>query len=140
MVDNVAQQINTLRTELEQHNYRYYVLDDPTVPDAEYDRLMQELRELEATHPELITPDSPSQRVGAEPLAAFAEVIHNVPMLSLDNAFSDDSVRNFDRRIREHLEVEHIDYSAEPKLDGLAVSLRYENGSLVRGATRGDGT
>ena len=139
MTTRAEQRISQLKAELEQHNYRYYVLDDPTVPDAEYDRLMRELRDLEAAHPDLITPDSPSQRVGAEPLAAFAEVIHSVPMLSLDNAFSDDSVQNFDRRIREHLEVEQVTYSAEPKLDGLAVSLRYENGRLVRSATRGDG-
>ena len=140
MADTPAQRIDALRAELEQHNYRYYVLDDPSIPDAEYDRLMRELRELETAHPELVTPDSPTQRVGAEPLAAFAEVIHSVPMLSLDNAFSDEDVRQFDRRIREHLEVEQVEYSAEPKLDGLAVSLRYENGRLVRGATRGDGT
>ncbi|MEZ5593990.1 MAG: NAD-dependent DNA ligase LigA [Gammaproteobacteria bacterium] len=136
----VEQRIDALRSAINQHNYRYYVLDDPAVPDAEYDRLMRELRELESAHPDLISPDSPTQRVGAEPLAAFAEVTHSVPMLSLDNAFSDDELQSFDRRVREHLEVEQISYSAEPKLDGLAVSLRYENGVLVRGATRGDGT
>ncbi len=116
------------------------MLDDPEIPDAEYDRLLRELQALEAEHPELITPDSPTQRVGAQPLAAFGEVRHEVPMLSLDNAFDDDELTDFDRRARERLKVERIDYTAEPKLDGLAVSLLYENGVLVRGATRGDGT
>jgi len=137
--DAAKLRIETLRRAIEQHNYRYYVLDDPSIPDAEYDRLLRELRELEAAHPELISPDSPTQRVGATPLAAFAEVVHSVPMLSLDNAFSDAELEAFDRRLREHLEVDQIEYSAEPKLDGLAVSLRYENGVLARAATRGDG-
>ncbi|HEY3858144.1 MAG TPA: NAD-dependent DNA ligase LigA [Gammaproteobacteria bacterium] len=132
--------IQTLRTELRHHNHRYYVLDDPEVPDAEYDKLMRELQTLEAEHPELITPDSPTQRVGAAPLAAFDEVRHAVPMLSLGNAFEAQDVQEFDQRIRERLEVEAVDYTAEPKLDGLAISLRYEDGKLVRGATRGDGT
>ncbi|MFO1352522.1 MAG: NAD-dependent DNA ligase LigA [Gammaproteobacteria bacterium] len=128
-----------LRRAIAEHNYRYYVLDDPTVPDAEYDRLMRELQALEAAHPELVSADSPTQRVGAEPASAFAEVVHVSPMLSLDNAFADADITDFDRRIREHLEVESVEYSAEPKLDGLAVSLRYERGVLARGATRGDG-
>jgi DNA ligase (NAD+) len=141
MPKEAAQQhIETLRKALEQHNYRYYVLDDPGIPDVEYDHLMQELRDLEAAHPELMSSDSPTQRVGAAPLAAFTEVTHSVPMLSLDNAFSDEDVQAFDRRLREHLEVDQISYSAEPKLDGLAVSLRYEQGVLVRAATRGDGS
>ena len=131
--------IEQLRAEIEQHNYYYHVLDDPRIPDVAYDRLMLELRELEQQYPQLITSDSPTQRVGAQPLSAFGEVVHSVPMLSLDNAFADDNVIDFDRRIREHLEVDAVDYAAEPKLDGLAVSLRYENGVLVRGATRGDG-
>jgi len=129
-----------LRGQIQHHNHRYYVLDDPEVPDSEYDRLMRELAALEGEHPELVTPDSPSQRVGAAPLKAFGEVRHAVPMLSLDNAFSDDDVRDFDRRVREKLELGTVGYVAEPKLDGLAISLVYERGSLARGATRGDGT
>ncbi|HEY4127540.1 MAG TPA: NAD-dependent DNA ligase LigA [Gammaproteobacteria bacterium] len=132
--------IQTLRTELRHHNHRYYVLDDPEVPDAEYDKLMRELQALEAEHPELITADSPTQRVGAAPLDAFDEVRHTVPMLSLVNAFEGQDVQEFDQRIRERLEVKEVDYTAEPKLDGLAISLRYEDGKLVRGATRGDGS
>lgn len=132
--------LRTLREQLRHHNYRYYVLDDPEVPDAEYDRLMRDLQALEKEHPELVTPDSPSQRVGAAPLAAFEEVRHAMPMLSLENAFEPEDVQEFDRRIRERLEVASVDYTAEPKLDGLAISLRYEQGVLVRGATRGDGS
>src|SRR5512144_811904 len=125
--------------QIEWHNYRYYVLDDPVIPDAEYDRLMGELRTLERDYPELVTPDSPTQRVGAAPLAAFAQVHHELPMLSLDNAFSEAEVVDFDRRVCERLRTGRVDYVAEPKLDGLAVSLRYEDGRLVCGATRGDG-
>lgn len=136
----IKQRLEQLRSEIRGHNYRYYVLDEPSVPDAEYDRLLRELTTLEQQHPELITPDSPSQRVGAEPLKAFGEVSHLVPMLSLDNAFTPQEVYDFDRRLRERLAVDSIDYVAEPKLDGLAVSLLYEDGVLVRGATRGDGT
>jgi len=129
-----------LKETLERYNYRYHALDDPEVPDAEYDRLMLELRALETRHPELLTPDSPTQRVGAAPVAAFGAVKHRVAMLSLDNAFSEEEVRDFDRRIRERLDRDApIRYSAEPKLDGLAVSARYENGVYVQGATRGDG-
>jgi DNA ligase (NAD+) len=129
-----------LRGLLDQYNYRYHALDDPEVPDAEYDRLMLELRALETQHPQLLTPDSPTQRVGAAPVAAFGTVKHRLAMLSLDNAFSDAEVRDFDRRIRERLDLQGpIRYSAEPKLDGLAVSARYENGAYVQAATRGDG-
>jgi DNA ligase (NAD+) len=129
-----------LRELLDRYNYRYHALDDPEVPDAEYDRLMVELRTLETEHPELLTPDSPTQRVGAAPAAAFGAVKHRVAMLSLDNAFSDEEVRDFDRRIRERLKRQApIRYSAEPKLDGLAISARYESGVYVQGATRGDG-
>lgn len=135
----IQQTIARLRDEINHHNYRYYVLDEPQVPDAEYDRLMRELQALESQAPELITPDSPTQRVGAVPLSGFDEVAHSVPMLSLDNAFSDEDVLAFDQRVRERLECDDVVYSAEPKLDGLAVSLRYEDGLLVRGATRGDG-
>ncbi len=129
-----------LRELLHRYNYRYHALDDPEVPDAEYDRLMLELRALETQYPQLLTGDSPTQRVGAAPVAAFGAVKHRVAMLSLDNAFSDQEVRDFDRRIHERLaDSEPIRYSAEPKLDGLAVSARYENGVYVQGATRGDG-
>jgi DNA ligase (NAD+) len=130
-----------LRAEIARHNYSYYVLDDPRVPDAEYDRLLVELRRLEEAFPDLVTPDSPTQRVGGEPVKSFGAVVHRLPMLSLDNAFSDEEVRAFDRRVRERLGRDaDVDYSAEPKLDGLAVSLRYEAGLLVQAATRGDGT
>jgi DNA ligase (NAD+) len=135
-----ARRAAELRETLERYNYRYHALDDPEVPDAEYDKLMLELRALEAQHPELLTPDSPTQRVGAAPVAAFGVVKHRLAMLSLDNAFSEEDVRDFDRRVRERLAREEpVRYSAEPKLDGLAVSARYENGVFVQGATRGDG-
>jgi len=129
-----------LRDELNYHNYQYYVLDNPEIPDAEYDRLLRELQALEEKHPELLTVDSPTQRVGAEPLKAFNEVAHEVSMLSLNNCFNEQELADFDRRVREGLEKEKIEYVAEPKLDGLAISLLYENGVLVRGATRGDGS
>lgn len=130
-----------LRAELAEHNYRYHVLDDPTIPDAVYDQLYRELVDLETRHPELIVPESPTQRVGASPVAGFAEVRHGMPMLSLDNAFSSEDIEGFDRRVRERLESEGgIDYSAEPKLDGAAINLWYERGELTRAATRGDGT
>lgn len=125
---------------LHEHNYRYYVLDDPQISDAEYDLLLRELQDLERSYPALTTPDSPTQRVGSEPLKAFGEVKHDVRMLSLDNAFSEDELADFDRRVCESLNKVQVDYAAEPKLDGLAVSMRYEAGVLVRAATRGDGT
>jgi DNA ligase (NAD+) len=129
-----------LRDLLERYNYRYHALDDPEVPDAEYDKLMIELRALETQHPQLLLANSPTQRVGAAPVSAFGAVKHGVAMLSLDNAFGEEEVRDFDRRIRERLGAGGpVRYSAEPKLDGLAVSARYENGSFVQGATRGDG-
>jgi len=134
------QRVAALREQIRYHNYRYYVLDDPQIPDAEYDRLMRELQALEEAYPELISADSPTQRVGAQPLSAFGEVHHEVPMLSLDNAFDDDELREFDRRVRERLKQDEVDYTAEPKLDGVAVSLLFENGILVRAATRGDGS
>ncbi len=137
----VRERVAVLRREIEHHNYRYYILDDPEIPDAEWDRLLQELRHLEEGYPSLVTPDSPTQRVGATPTDEFAEVRHRIPMLSLDNAFSGDDLRNFDRRVRERLGIDsQVDYSAEPKLDGLAISVTYEQGVLVRAATRGDGT
>jgi len=130
----------TLAREIEQHNYLYYVLDAPTVSDAEYDRLFRELVDLETRHPALARPDSPTQRVGAAPAAAFDTVTHRVPMLSLNNAFADDEVEAFDRRVREALGVTEVAYAVEPKFDGLAVALVYEHGILVVGATRGDGS
>ncbi len=130
-----------LRAELDDHNYRYHVLDSPSVPDAAYDQLYRELVELEARYPELIATDSPTQRVGAAPAAGFAEVRHGLPMLSLDNAFSTEDVAAFDRRVRDRLKIdEELEYSAEPKLDGAAINLWFESGELVRAATRGDGT
>jgi DNA ligase (NAD+) len=130
-----------LRRLIDEANYRYYVLDAPTIPDSEYDRLLRELQGLEAAHPELVTPDSPTQRVGAAPTGEFSPVIHAVPMLSLNNAFSEAEVAAFDRRVREGLGRgdEQIEYAVEPKFDGLAITLRYDNGLFVQGATRGDG-
>lgn len=130
----------SLRREIEAHNYRYYVLDEPSISDAEYDRLFRELLELEAKYPELASPESPTQRVGGEPLDAFPQVTHRVPMLSLNNAFTEEDVAGFDRRVREALGRREIEYAAEPKFDGLAISLLYEEGRFVQGATRGDGT
>ena len=132
--------IGELRRQLNDYSYRYHVLDDPIVPDAEYDRLLQELAELENEYPEFITEDSPTQRVGDRPLSEFSEVSHEVPMLSLDNAFSDEELFAFDKRSKDRLAVAEIHYTAEVKLDGLAVSLLYHHGKLVRAATRGDGT
>ena len=129
-----------LREQIEHHNYRYYVLDDPEVADAQFDALMRELQALESRHPDLVDPDSPTQRVGGMASRAFRAVVHAVPMLSLENAFTEQDILDFDRRARERLDVERIAYSAEPKLDGLAVTLRYERGRLVQAATRGDGT
>ncbi len=138
----VELQIAALCREIDEHNHRYYVEFAPTLSDAEFDQLFQRLLQLEAQHPQLIVASSPSQRVGAAPLLAFAQVSHEVPMLSLGNAFSDAELHDFDRRIRERLKLPdsvQIEYGAEPKLDGIAVSLMYEQGQLVRGATRGDG-
>ncbi len=135
------EEINSLKEQLNYHNYRYYVLDAPEIPDAEYDRLMRRLQKLEALHPDLVTADSPSQRVGAEPLPAFTQVQHELPMLSLENAFDEEEMRDFNRRICDRLkDHSDIEYACEPKLDGIAVSLLYRDGELVRGATRGDGT
>lgn len=135
----VNQEIASLRKTLQAYNDQYHNLDHPTVPDAEYDRLMNRLRELEELHPELLSADSPTQRIGGEPLASYKKVEHQVPMLSLANAFDSDDLRAFDRRVREALEVEQVDYVCELKIDGLAVSLRYQDGVFVQGATRGDG-
>lgn len=141
MPDDVTarQRIAVLREQLQYHNYRYYVMDDPEIPDHDYDRLFAELQSLEARYPELITVDSPTQRVGAKPLDSFSQLTHVIPMLSLGNAFEDDEVREFDRRVRERLEMDRVEYIAETKLDGLAISLHYQNGTLIRAGTRGDG-
>jgi len=137
--EKIRARAEELRREIEGHNHRYYVLDAPSIPDAEYDKLFRELAELEEAHPELVTPDSPTQRVGGAPLEEFPQVVHRTPMLSLNNAFAEEDVAGFDRRAREALGKEEIEYAAEPKFDGLAISLRYEGGRFVQGATRGDG-
>src|SRR2546430_2188219 len=133
-------EVEDLREELRQHEYRYHVLDDPEISDAAYDALLQKLRDLEAAHPELVTSDSPTARVGAPPREGFQTVRHTRPMLSLDNAFSFDALRDFDRRVRESIGRDTIEYIAEHKFDGLSIALWYEDGVLVRGITRGDGT
>ena len=138
-IKKIKQHAQELRAEIELHNYRYYVLDNPTIPDAEYDKLLRELQQIEQDHPQLITADSPAQRVGAAPLKAFSQITHKIPMLSLNNAFDDAEVEAFDRRVCEGLSVDSVEYAVEPKFDGLAVSLRYEDGMLKTGATRGDG-
>ena len=134
-----AARAKALRAAIEEANHRYYVLDAPTISDAEYDRLFRELQDLEAQHPELATPDSPTLRVGAAPLEAFGTVRHRVPMLSLNNAFKDEEVEAFDRRVREGLGTGPVEYACEPKFDGLAISLVYDRGMFAQGATRGDG-
>jgi DNA ligase (NAD+) len=140
MTDDIASEVAALRKQLNHHNYCYYALDDPQIPDAEYDRLFRQLQQLEQSHPELITVDSPTQRVGSEALDSFTQVTHEMPMLSLDNAFSDDELSQFNKRIQERLKNNDIiEYACEPKLDGIAVSLIYEEGVLIQGATRGDG-
>jgi DNA ligase (NAD+) len=136
---DAAARVRALREQLDTHNYRYYVLDTPSISDAEYDELFRELQALEQRYPELQTPASPTQRVGAAPSEAFAAATHRAPMLSLNNAFTDAEVENFDRRIREGLDRAMIAYAVEPKFDGLAISMTYDSGVLVRGATRGDG-
>lgn len=136
---SVQQRIVQLRAALMQHNVLYYQRDEPVISDAEYDDLFRELQELEAAHPEWLTADSPTRRVGSAPLKCFAEVHHRTPMLSLNNAFSEEEVRAFDARVREALEVDEVEYAAELKFDGLAITLSYRNGQFVQGATRGDG-
>ncbi len=139
--EQIEQQIERLREQLRRHNHHYYVLDEPLVPDSEYDRLFHQLKSLEEQYPELITADSPTQRVGAAPLSSFKEVHHKAPMLSLGNLFSETDLMDFEQRSRNRLGSDDpLDYEVEPKLDGLAINLRYENGVLVQAATRGDGT
>jgi DNA ligase (NAD+) len=134
-----AERAAWLRAELNRHNHNYYVRDAPTIPDAEYDRLFRELQALEEANPELITPDSPTRRVGGQASSQFAPVTHSVPMLSLNNGFSEEEIASFDRRVREGLRAEEAEYATELKFDGLAINLRYENGVLTQAATRGDG-
>jgi DNA ligase (NAD+) len=136
----ISRRVAELRRQLAEHGYAYYVLDAPMISDAEYDALYRELADLEAAHPELVTPDSPTQRVGGAPVTAFDAVTHRIPMLSLNNAFADTEVEGFDRRVRESLGSDRVRYACEPKFDGLAISLGYEYGRFVVGATRGDGT
>jgi len=136
----VEAKIESLREEIRHHEYRYYVLDDPEISDADFDRLMNELKRLEAEHPELVAPDSPTQRVGGKPREGFVKVAHSVPMLSLDNAYSEEELRNWERRVHELSGRKDIEYVCELKLDGMSLALRYENGKLVRGITRGDGS
>ncbi len=141
MPASVKKQIESLREQLRYHAYKYYVLDDPDIPDAEYDRLHKQLVALEEEHPELVTHDSPTQRVGSTPLTAFDQIQHQMPMLSLDNVFSRDELQTFYQRIQDRLKSESdIEFTAEPKLDGLAISIRYEKGELIYAATRGDGS
>lgn len=142
MSEITASQLEELKTKLREYEYHYHVLDNPIVPDAEYDRLMNQLKDWEWQHPELITPDSPTQRVGAKPLDGFSQITHEVPMLSLDNAFSDEELDAFLRRIEDRIAVKlsDLEFCCEPKLDGLAVSILYVNGVLTQAATRGDGT
>src|SRR5437773_1512697 len=137
---SVKKEIEELREKLRYHEYRYYVLDDPEISDAAYDRMMNRLKELEAAHPELVTPDSLTVRVGGAPREGFTKVQHARTMLSLDNAFSYDALREWDRRVREGSGQQKIEYIAEHKFDGLSISLQYEGGVLARGVTRGDGT
>ena len=136
----IIQKVEDLRRALHRHNYRYYVLDDPEVSDAQYDRMMQELKRLESDYPQLASPDSPTVRVGAPPLEKFEAVSHSIPMLSLDNAFNDEDILEFDKRVRRNLnDRDEVLYTAEPKLDGVAVEIVYENGILITASTRGDG-
>ncbi len=138
---DVRKKIEKLRKEINEHNYRYYVLSHPSIPDSVYDDLFQRLKKLESEHPEFITKNSPTQRVGAKPLKGFQSVRHEIPMLSLDNVFDEKELREFDVRVHQRLETDDpIVYACEPKLDGVAISLRYERGELIRAATRGDGT
>ena len=137
---DLQKKVSALRDKINSHNHNYYVLDDPRIPDSEYDRMIKDLKKMEEINPELVTIDSPTQRVGAKPLDAFNQIQHKQRMLSLDNALNEEEFFEFDQRIKDKIgEDGNIVYAAEPKLDGLAISLRYENGSLVSAATRGDG-
>src|SRR5271165_5132429 len=137
---DLLKKIESLREKIRHHEYLYYVLDDPEISDAEFDKLMRALKDLEAEHPELITPDSPTQRVGGKPREGFVKVPHSSPMLSLDNTYSEDELRDWERRVHELSGRTEVDYVCELKLDGMSLALIYEDGKLVRGITRGDGS
>src|SRR5215468_887667 len=137
---DIERELDELREEIRRHENLYYVLDAPEISDAEFDRLMQELKRMEAAHPELVTPDSPTQRVGGKPREGFVKVQHSRPMLSLDNAFGEEELRSWDRRVRELAGNATIEYVCELKLDGMSLALTYERGRLKSGVTRGDGT
>jgi len=135
----IVEEVERLREEIEYHNYRYYVLADPVISDEEYDRLMKRLIELEKKYPQLITPDSPTQRVGGKVLEGFRKVVHSEPMLSLDNTYDESEIREFDERVKKTLGVDEVEYVAELKIDGISIALRYEDGRFRMGITRGDG-
>src|SRR5271167_2675749 len=137
---DLRQKIDGLRDKIRYHEHRYYVLDDPEISDAEFDRLMNELKALEAEHPALVTPDSPTQRVGGKPREGFVKVSHSTAMLSLDNAYNEDELRDWERRVHELSGEERVDYACELKLDGMSLALRFKDGKLALGITRGDGT
>ena len=140
MKKDISEQIQSLRQHIRKHDYLYYVLNNPQISDQEYDRLFSELKKLEQQNPELITPDSPTQRVSGKPIEGFGQVKHSIEMLSIDNTYSADELRDFDQRVAKGLGTKNYSYVVELKIDGLAVSLRYEKGLLVLGATRGDGS
>src|SRR6476469_4194255 len=136
----VQRQMDDLRDKIRYHEHRYYVLDDPELSDAEFDRLLEQLKKLEAEHPELVVPDSPTQRVGGKPREGFVKVPHSSPMLSLDNAYNEQELRDWERRVHELSGRKEIEYVCELKLDGLSMALRYEDGRFTRAVTRGDGS
>src|SRR5882757_2869863 len=136
----LGQEVEALRERIRYHEHRYYVLDDPEISDAEFDKLLNQLKKIEAEHPELITPQSPTQRVGGKPRAGFVKVAHSSPMLSLDNAYSEEELHEWERRVHELSGRSDVEYVCELKLDGMSLALRYEGGKLVRGITRGDGS
>ena len=140
MTEDINKQINYLKSVIREHDHRYYVLDDPQISDHEYDSLLQELKNLEDSHPELITTDSPTQRVGGSPISEFNQIQHSKPMLSLGNAFGIDELEAFNKRINDTLDANDVEFNAELKFDGLAVTILYENGIMKYAATRGDGS
>src|SRR5262249_35149539 len=137
---DVAKKIEALREEIRHHEYRYFVLDDPEISDQKFDQLTAQLKQLEAEHPDLITPDSPTQRVGGKPREGFVKARHSSPMLSLDNTYNEDELRAWESRVHELTGRKDVDYVCELKLDGMSLSLGYDDGQLMRGLTRGDGT
>src|SRR6202158_4239027 len=137
---DLGQEVEALRDKIRYHEHRYYVLDDPEIGDAEFDKLLNQLKKIEADHPELITPQSPTQRVGGKPREGFVKVAHSVPMLSLDNAYSEEELRGWERRVHELTGGKDVAYVCELNVDGMSLALRYEDGKLVRGITRGDGS